>query len=252
MLFFLTSKGDRTLATFTSFALHPDTVGGTEYSADYPYYLEKSMQNVLGSNIISFFGNSTCGDINHIDVLNPRVQKGQSEAERIGMNLAATVLASCPELKPVRQPGLSHGTFTFSLPLQQYDTNDIAQAEAHLPKVGTSALPLLEQARICKIAAMKKWGKADLKLQLQAIRLGSDTVLLASPGEVFVELGLAIKKASPFKHTFIIEQSNDCIHDLPTEKAFTEGSHETINSILKPGGGEIIVLAAGNLLRQMK
>jgi neutral ceramidase len=55
---------------------------------------------------------------------------------------------------------------------------------------------------------------------------------------VFVDLGLGIKKASPFKRTLVIELSNDNPADIPTEKAFKEGSYETVNSRIVPGGGE--------------
>jgi len=71
------------------------------------------------------------------------------------------------------------------------------------------------------------------------------------PGEVFVDLGLAIKLASPFAHTLVIELSNDNPAYLPTEKAFKEGSYETVNSRIAPGGGERLVEAAIQLLKEL-
>ncbi|MFM7161045.1 MAG: hypothetical protein ACKO3P_11825 [Planctomycetaceae bacterium] len=41
--------GGAPLATFTNFALHLDTVGGLEWSADYPYFIEQSVRGTLGS-----------------------------------------------------------------------------------------------------------------------------------------------------------------------------------------------------------
>jgi hypothetical protein len=72
------------------------------------------------------------------------------------------------------------------------------------------------------------------------------------PGEVFVELGLAIKAASPFKTTLIIELANDDAAYIPTKKAFAEGSYETVNSHIQPGGGELLVDAAIKLLNELK
>lgn len=71
------------------------------------------------------------------------------------------------------------------------------------------------------------------------------------PGEVFVEHGLAIKKASPFRTTLVIELANDVPAYIPTRKALAEGSYETVNSRLQPGGGEMMVEAAVEILKQL-
>ena len=62
------------------------------------------------------------------------------------------------------------------------------------------------------------------------------------PGEVFVELGLAIKQASPFKQTIVIELANSVeTAYLPTQAAFAGGSYEVTNSTTQPGSGEKLV-----------
>ena len=50
----------------------------------------------------------------------------------------------------------------------------------------------------------------------------------------------------------IIELSNDNPHYVPTQKAFAEGSYETVNSIVQSGGGEMLVDAAVKLLKELK
>lgn len=70
--------------------------------------------------------------------------------------------------------------------------------------------------------------------------------------EVFVESGLAIKQASPFADTMVIELSQDCPDYVPTRKAFAEGSYETVCSCVEPGGGEMLVASAVRLLKQLK
>ncbi len=44
------------------------------------------------------------------------------------------------------------------------------------------------------------------------------------PGEMFVELGLAIKRGSPFVQTLVIELCNDNPAYIATKKAFAEGA----------------------------
>lgn|ERR1043166_6123672 len=92
------------IGCLTSFPLHADTVGGTEYGADFPVYLERSLRRVAGGGFVSIFANSACGDINHINVADPRPQKGAVEAERIGAVLGGRVAGSFRALQPVDRP----------------------------------------------------------------------------------------------------------------------------------------------------
>ena len=84
---------------------------------------------------------------------------------------------------------------------------------------------------------------------MQAFKITDDFAIVGLPGEVFVELGLAIKAGSPFKTTLVIELTNSHIAYVPTREAFAEGSYETINSRLAPGGGEMMVESAIRLLK---
>jgi hypothetical protein len=43
------------------------------------------------------------------------------------------------------------------------------------------------------------------------------------------ELGLAIKAASPFETTLVIELTNDGLAYIPTKTAFAEGSYEDVS-----------------------
>ena len=44
-----------------------------------------------------------------------------------------------------------------------------------------------------------------LAVEVQVISLGDDLAWVSLPGEIFVELGLQIKRGSPFKQTMIAE-----------------------------------------------
>ena len=72
-----------------SFALHLDTLGGTEYSADYPKHCEDQLRETFGPDFTLLFGTGTCGDINHIDVTTRKRRK----SPEIGQMLAETVAA---------------------------------------------------------------------------------------------------------------------------------------------------------------
>ncbi len=242
---------DGLIGTLTNFALHLDTVGGTEYSADYPYYLEKSLRQVYGPHFTSFFGTGACGDINHIDVSHTKPQSGQGEAQRIGTRLTAAVKKAIERAKPLTST-LGTACERIDLPLQRYDVDAITQARQDLKKVGTRALPFLDQVTAYKICALQLREGGHLPADVQVFRISDDVAIVGLPGEVFVELAMAIKRASPFATTMVIELSNDAPGYIPTRKAFTEGSYETVNSRIQSGGGEVLVETALRLLRQLK
>lgn len=245
------AKTGGALSALTVFALHLDTVGGTEYSADFPHYLARSLAETYGDGFVSLFGAGTCGDINHVDVSHKRPQKSQQEAGRIGKTLAQTVLAKLAALDEPVQPSLSAARTIVDAPLQQFGRDQIARAKNNMHKIGTRDLSFLEQVEAYKIVAVQQRPGKTLPMEVQVFRLSGDAAVVGLPGEVFVDLGLAIKQASPFTTTIVIELCNDAPAYVPTRKAFAEGSYETVNSRIQPGSGEKLVQAAVKLLNQL-
>jgi hypothetical protein len=145
---------------------------------------------------------------------------------------------------------LSVASARLSLPLRSVSAEQAASAKANMPKVGTNDLPFLAQVEAVTTLDLLRRG-STLDTEVQVLRLHPDVAVVLLPGEVFAELGLAIKRRSPFKHTLVIELSNDNPAYIPTEKAFKEGSYETVNSRIAPGGGERLVETAIQLLNDI-
>lgn len=241
------ADADAPTAAIVSFALHLDTLGGTEYSADYPRYVQDELRKVYGKEFVSLFGAGTCGDINHIDVS----VKGRRPTAEIGTLLGQTVARQLPELPPITQPSLAVRRAVVDWPLQQYGPDEVQTARETMERVGDSRVPFLERVKAAKITDLQNRGTKTLPLEVQAFRLGPELAIVTLPGEIFVELGLAIKQDSPFKTTLVIELANDAPGYIPTRKAFAEGSYETVNSRVQSGGGEALVEAAGRLLKEL-
>jgi hypothetical protein len=110
--------------------------------------------------------------------------------------------------------------------IEKYIRNIYAMEK--LARIQTNLRVLRERAAI-----NKKAGSPTLPLEIQAIRIG-DFVLVTFPGELFVEIGLNIKKASPFKNTFIAAYSNGYIHYAPTKDAVGRGDYEDDNCLMAP------------------
>ena len=137
-------------------------------------------------------------------------------------------------------------------PLQSFSPSEIAEATKNMDLIGTRELPFLEQVKSYKIVNRELQEGATLPLEVQVFRLNGDTAIVTLPGEIFVDLGLAIKKASPFKTTLVIELTNNSLGYVPTKQAFAEGSYEIVNSQCSPACGEQLVEAAIGLLKELR
>lgn len=254
-LYFKTKADNKTVTSLTVFALHPDTTGGARYSGDYPHHFEQVLKKHFGGDTVALFGNGTCGDINHIDVASGRPQSGVEESARLGAALAQSVIWSLPDLKEASKPALAVRSTIIEAPLQVHTDAQVAAARAKMPKMGGPELSFLDQVEAYKIMnvhdMLARNGKS-WPVEVQVFKIADDIAVVGLPGEIFVDLGLAIKRGSPFRHTLVIELSNDYIGYVPTRKAFAEGSYETVNSRLAPGGGELLVETALKLLREAR
>ncbi|MFO1023033.1 MAG: hypothetical protein U0903_20405 [Planctomycetales bacterium] len=270
MVLFEDPATQKPAAILSSFALHLDTVGGSEWSADYPFFMERTLQGALGNQVVSLFGNGCCGNINHVDPSKPE----RNSAEVIGTSLGKTILTAVPKLGEVKSPQLQIRRTTVPLPLRKPTAEQLAKSKQIIQLFQGGKTPefyehveanrwlIVEHLRHNGTPDLHKlmmWGmsiqlagKGDfLTVDVQVITLGRDVAIVALPGEVFVELGLAIKNASPFKTTLVVELSNNLeTLYVPTRYAYVGGGYEPTNSTLEPGSGELLAEAAIKLLSE--
>lgn len=238
------------LAVYVNFAMHPDTVGGSKFSADYPGALARRLAEYKGSDLITLFANGTCGNINHVNVHWSDPQKGPEEAGRIGTILAGDVFKAWTLLKPITPGALRVHSELVNLPLPEIRSGDIERAKETLArytmKDNRGFMEKVEAYKILDIAARK--GRPQ-EVEVQVIALGANVAWVSMPGEIFVELGLAIKQASPFPRTFIAELANGAIGYIPNRPAYIEGNYEPVSARCAAGSGELLVESAIRQLR---
>ena len=247
LLRFDSSESNRPIAALTTYALHLDTVGGQQYSADFPYYLQRELSKEYGEQFTSVFGAGTCGDINHADTK----AKKRNTTEQIGLYLAESVSKALPRLERVDQPALAVKQEYVDAAKQQYTAAEIAQAKADMHRVADSKFAFAKRVKACIISDLQLRAGDTIPLEVQVFRLSNKVAIVTLPGEVFVDLGLHIKNRSPFETTLVIELANDAPGYIPTKKAFTEGGYETINSRVVPGSGEEMTAVAIRLLHEL-
>ncbi len=258
-------------ALLSNFALHLDTTGGTQWSADYPCFIGRALEEKLGPDCVSVFATGCCGDINHVD---PSTTDRNS-ASVIGRAIGQSITGHLDQLAPIDSPRLVVKTQTVQLPLQEATAAEVQRSIeiVELAKRGEK-VDFLEHVTAHKKLMLDlmrhpqphahtvdhiTWGLShslagvgsELPVDVTVMAIGSDVAIVCLPGEVFVDLGRAIKQASPFRTTLLVELSNtvETIY-VPHRAAYVGGSYEVTNSSLMPGAGELLVEAAATLLRQ--
>jgi hypothetical protein len=70
-------------------------------------------------------------------------------------------------------------------------------------------------------------------------------------GEVFNEIGQAVKAKSPFAHTFILTHCNGAAGYLPTRESYPEGGYEVQSSAFAAGAAEALADETIKMLREL-
>lgn len=93
-------------------------------------------------------------------------------------------------------------------------------------------------------------GEDTVLTEVQGIRIG-DCVLVTSPAEVLVEVGLNIKRQSPYEYTFLAAFSNGYIHYGPPASDYPKGGYEVTECFLAPEWQEIFEHTAREVIARL-
>jgi neutral ceramidase len=235
------------LASLLNFAMHPTSVGGgVKISADYPGVFTRLVSERHGPGMISVFANGCCGNINHGDYITGK----RRSTQELGTALADAVDAAWPRLKPLRT--FAPRVLSTQVTLERRTVSEAQAAKARdiVSRMMTENLGTVPMAEaVCIMETLDKQ-KVPLTAEVQVIAISEELAVVSLPGEIFVELGLALKKASPFRHTFIAELANGSIGYVPNREAWPQGNYEVVSARCAPGSGERLVEAALKLLNE--
>jgi hypothetical protein len=236
-------------AIVINYACHPIVLGcDNKYvSADYPGSAKRFIEKNTGATC--FFLNGACGDINPKvhgpcdlseagfksgffnspnwpdEYVVPRIEASE-EVERLGTILGAEALKVALQVETDANGTLQVNRKDVSLPLHlpqltkakallKERTELLERAEGEEKRL--EYLDLLNCAKY--IVRLVENEEKSMNTEIQVMRI-DDIALVSEPGELFVEIGLGIKKNSPVKHTFISGYTNDYMGYIPTEKSF--------------------------------
>ncbi len=268
---------EKPLAVIVNYACHPIIVGpyNDHITPDYPGIVKRVVEEATGAKCLFLQG--ATGDIGPVEGCTSKnpLEVYRKLGTRLGYAAASvavtletavkqdrylhTLESGAPlgvfeyEIQPDTPVTLRVATRTIKLPLKEQPPLEVAEAEARahadelqrLHHTGTEAEirwagMLAKRSRSRAERARAYHGKSHTELELQAIRI-NDIVLIATPGEPFVEIGLAVKQGSPFDHTLFSGYSNVGGSYIPMADAYAIGGYEVEVSPFTADAAQVVI-----------
>jgi neutral ceramidase len=189
----------RPIAVIANYAIHGTVMSGQNLlvSGDAPGVVSAYLEQKLGAPVL--FVNSAAGNLAPIYSVYPDAKSGHLSQFRV--LLGDKIAAALARLGP--------------------STADVSMSASELA-VETPQRAGLDWPE--ELAAYRA------RVPVRFLRI-DDTVIWAAPVELFCEIAMAVRAASPFTHTLYFGYTNGWLGYLPTAAGFAEGGYEPKTSV---------------------
>lgn len=250
-----------------NYPCHPTTMGpdNLQITEDWPFYSIRRIREQVGQDVCVAYANGAEGDIN------PGYGSGLSAvgapipirtfafAEKIGTRLGLAVLEALPAIATERVVTVRSVSRHVDMPFRTEFPVTVAEAEDRkaAAEQALESLPCdapvtrRHQAEVDAFFAgmllrcarhfySDEW-EPSVSVELQAIRLG-DAAVTSFPGEVFSQIGVAVKQQSPFDRTLVIGVANGRSGGyLPTPDTYEEGDYEVVAARYARNAADVLI-----------
>jgi hypothetical protein len=233
----------RITAILANIVNHTDTVGTSQVSADWPGRMERCVQASLGYDPLVMTLIGCAGNINHFDVASDEDQGyAYARAGQLGQCYAERVLAQLKRLKPLEVDQLTRVDRTVTVPFRTLTAAMCEAARSVLARVSARAADsdltseglATGEGPVARFFAEQTLlyqahcsGKKRI-FRLVTLAFGDRFAVTSLPGEPFTEIGLAIKRKSPFKTTWPVALAMGACGYVPLAACFARGGYETL------------------------
>jgi len=217
------------VAVLLDYATHSTALGPQNYviSGDVLGLAEQFVEKILGPDVIAPAFAGASGDIDPWYRILPQFNTEAGwipEPVLLGTLLGEEVVHVYRDIKETSAAGKIDAAFiTMALPRKQGEISGDKPAETNDQTVA---------------------------LNITAGRVG-DIGFIGFGCEMCTEIGMAIKAASPFKHTFVITHCNGAADYLPTKDMYKEGGYEVRSSPFAPQAAEMVIKQSLKMLYQL-
>jgi len=241
------------VACLLNFAAHPvsQTHTGRLISADFPGYARQVAEDLTGAACLFLQG--ACGNINSVIM-----EEGLQSPRTLGKRLGAAAIQACETAIPVEAAPIGVACREARLPAKTYGSIEEAQAAVD------GLLAETERARDAGNRSRLWWAEHRLSRAtacLESLQLGKplppvpapvwgvalgEIGLATGPGEIFCQIGMAVKRAGVLPHTLYVSNTNGSIGYVPVPEAYPEGGYE-VESASRVGPEAAAVLERATL-----
>jgi neutral ceramidase len=241
------------------------------YSRDWPGFAMDEIETAASANSsrpISIFIQGATGNID------PRSRGNFEVAEDHGRTMGRAAFEALAQAPSITDAAIAARRIPLSLALKDLSAemavarNCAAQTKASLDNHrggdGYQLKRLLDHhaqslAALAALEAIEDQSRRDRRVDMDRRELATamtvaaigNLAIVGIPGELFVELGLAIKAIPNFARILVAGYCNDLIGYIPTRAAYAEGGYEVDTARIAPGSGETIVETARSALTLM-
>lgn len=248
IILFKNSEG-KPVGSITSFALHHDTVGGTEYSSDYSGAVAENLKKVYGEDFVSVFYQGFAGDINHLDYCRkdpPHGVKTEKIAEAITEEFLRVVETA------EKQDEVLNVCRKYAMVTKRKIDPQLVERAKFLfdnpPKdmVGSISDPTSDAqiyARSKSIVAKYILDpRTEMEIPVQVVRIGQ-VAIFAWVGEPFCHYAFKIREGSPTDKNMMISVAHQIVgySYIPTPDMFLPSVYESSETDFEPDAGDVLV-----------
>jgi len=275
------------IAAIVGYTMHPTTLGPPNrlISPDWPGHLKRTVESLTGA--MCFFAQGATGNVgpgpqgftDDVGVVRRLGAQVGCEAARVYLSLELPAVeyvhdrvqesgAPLGVWKAVpreeREPAVGIVARSVGLPLSEQPPLDVAEAriaaaQEQLDALKAAAAPaaaieaatfLTKRANMTLTRVREYGGREESQVDVHVLRIGP-VVLAGVEGEPFAELGLEIKAASPFPHTWFGGYVGGWAGYIPTPEAYPLQGYEVETSPFAPGAAAVLTGAVGAMLTEL-
>ena len=262
-------EGAETLV-LANFGNHPDVVGGSKISADWPGMTRRMVEHCF-DNVKCIVTNGAQGDLNHVNVhptggyLNNMfldfddVARGYEHSRYMGRVVAGGVLQAFDKVQYVDVDSLKCVERTIHVPANLPKPEELPEArrinalheagrDAEIPYTGMMLTTVVaEAARMLKL----EHGPDSFDMNLLGIAIGP-VAMVGIPGEPFTGIGRGLKATEGWELVIPTCCTNGYEGYFPMTDAYVEGGYEARSSRFSAGVAELMIEEGRKLLAELK
>lgn len=217
----------RPIWVYGNYALHYAGYNpGTHASADYFGAWARRVETAVGGECVALLSNGCSGNINAMVYARQYPSRNDyAFIDRVATVLSVETLRVLKGLEYQDAVTLAGKMEDVEVGIRRPSAAELAEAIKLVGEAPGNDYKDRAQIYARETVFMAKYPASRL-VPAQGLRIGG-VGIGTFPGETFVELGLAAKKASPHKMTFAVSIANDACGYTPTAEGFDLGGYET-------------------------